>query len=216
MKSLYTEYVKQEKDFSELQEKLKHFHKGNLRKRTIGGKDYYYLQYREDKHIRSIYIHADEVDTITLEISQRKELEKAAKDAERRLKDYAAILGIHRTYRPVRNVDYEQYTLFMSTVAHDYKKLAREQFTEKYRTSKYRGINKRYLLGFYDYVNGIERGNTRRTSNLVLDPYTYLMYFKYGHKEILEEEIKRAIPAFLNQGLLITNIQEAVNGTYSK
>jgi hypothetical protein len=216
MKSLYREYVKQEKAFSEIQEKLKHFRKGNLRKRSIGGKTYYYLQYREDKHIRSIYIHADEVDTITVEISQRKELEKAAKEAEHRLKAYAEILGIHRTYRPVRNVDYAEYTLFMSAVAHDYKNLDHEHFTEKYRTSRYRGINKRYLVGFYDYVNGVERGNTRRTNDLILDPYTYLMYFKYGHKEILAEEIKRAIPAFLNQGLLITNIQEAVNGAYSK
>ena len=151
-----------------------------------------------------------------LEISKRKELEKAAKEAERRLNDYATILGIHRTYRPVRNVDYKEYTLFMSAVAHDYKTLDRERFTEKYRISKYRGINKRYLTGFYDYVNGIERSNSRRTNDLVLDPYTYLMYFKYGQKEILEEEIKRAIPAFLNQGLLITSIQEAVNGTYNK
>ena len=39
------------------------------------------------------------------------------------------------------------------------------------------------------------------------------MYFKYNDKSSLDEELKRAIPAFLNQGLLVTTIQEAVNGT---
>jgi hypothetical protein len=42
------------------------------------------------------------------------------------------------------------------------------------------------------------------------------MYFKYGDKEALAEELKHAIPAFLNRGLLITNIQEAVNGSSGK
>ena len=40
------------------------------------------------------------------------------------------------------------------------------------------------------------------------------MYFKYGQKNILEDEIKKAIPAFLHRGLLITNVQEALNGTH--
>ena len=37
------------------------------------------------------------------------------------------------------------------------------------------------------------------------------MYFKYGDKGALEEELKKAIPAFLNKGLLITSVQEAVD-----
>ncbi len=216
MNTIQAKYIKQEKKLSDIREKMEHFRKGNLRKRTIGKKDYYYLQYRDNNHIRSIYIPADEVSTTVSEIHTRKELEKKAKEAERRLKEYAALLGIHRTYRPVRKVDYGEYTLFMSAVAHDYKTLDHDHFTDKYMISRYRGINKRYLIGFFDYINGIERRNTRRTNDLVLDPYTYLMYFKYGQKSVLEEEVKRAIPAFLNQGLLVTDIQEAVNGTYSK
>ena len=104
----------------------------------------------------------------------------------------------------------------MSTVAHDYKTLSMDIFSEKYDTTKYRGLNKRYLLAFLDYINGIERQNTRKTNDLVLDPYTYLLYYKYGDKTVLEEELKKAIPAFLNRGLLITNVQEAVNGTFDR
>ena len=36
------------------------------------------------------------------------------------------------------------------------------------------------------------------------------MYYKYGDQSVLDAELKRAIPAFLNRGLLITNVQEAV------
>ena len=82
---------------------------------------------------------------------------------------------------------------------------------EAYDVSKYRGIQKRYLSGFIDYINGIERENNRKTNDLVLDPYTYLRYFKYGRKEAMQEGLKRAIPAFLVRGLLITEVQEAVN-----
>ena len=82
---------------------------------------------------------------------------------------------------------------------------------KKYDITKYRGINKRYLAGYLDYICDIERPITRKTNDLVLDPYTYLMYFKYDQKDVLNEELQRAIPAFLCRGLLITNVQEAVN-----
>ena len=102
----------------------------------------------------------------------------------------------------------------MSSVAHDYKTLELESFIEKYDVSKYRGINKRYIAGFLDYISDIDRGSMRKTNDLVLDPYTYLMYFKYGNKDVLKQEVQKAIPAFLNKGLLITNVQEAVGGTF--
>ena len=37
----------------------------------------------------------------------------------------------------------------------------------------------------------------------------------YGKKDILESRIENEVPEFLMQGLLITNIQEAVGGTLS-
>lgn len=210
------EYKKIESELLDLQGKLKDCTKGSLRKRMIKGREYYYLQYREDGHVRSDYIALDKIESIRLEIAERKRIEVQIKQLQERLIRYAKLIGIHRSYRPVRNVNYDDYTLFMSTVAHDYKTLGRESFIVKYDVSKYRGINKRYLAGFLDYVSGIERHNMRKTNDLVLDPYTYLMYYKYGDKDALNEELKRAIPAFLNRGLLITNVQEAVNGSFDK
>lgn len=209
-------YKKIESELLDLQGKLKDCTKGSLRKRMIKGREYYYLQYREDGHVRSDYIALDKIESIRLEIAERKRIEVQIKRLQERLIRYAKLIGIHRSYRPVRNVNYDDYTLFMSTVAHDYKTLGRENFIVKYDVSKYRGINKRYLAGFLDYVSGIERQNMRKTNDLVLDPYTYLMYYKYGDKDALNEELKRAIPAFLNRGLLITNVQEAVNGSFDK
>lgn len=210
------EYKKIESELLDLQGKLKDCTKGSLRKRMIKGREYYYLQYREDGHVRSDYIAMDKIESIRLEIAERKRIEVQIKQLQERLIRYAKLIGIHRSYRPVRNVNYDDYTLFMSTVAHDYKTLGRESFIVKYDVSKYRGINKRYLAGFLDYVSGIERHNMRKTNDIVLDPYTYLMYYKYGDKDALNEELKRAIPAFLNRGLLITNVQEAVNGSFDK
>ena len=216
MRNYQKEYNQINEELVKLQERINTCPKGSLRRRKIKNGEYYYLQYREGKHVRSRYVSADEVEGLRVEIELRKELEDAARNLKKRLNSYAKLIGIHRTYRPVKNVDYEQYTLFMSSVAHDYKSLETDEFILKYDVTKYRGLNKRYLAGFMDYINGIDRQNTRRTNDLVLDPYTYLMYYKYGHKEALDQELKRAIPAFLNRGLLVTNVQEAVNGSFDK
>ncbi|MCR5329671.1 MAG: hypothetical protein K6E62_00585 [Lachnospiraceae bacterium] len=210
MNNCLDEYNSIDAELSKILEKLEDYPKGCLRKRTIRGREYFYLQFREGKHVRSLYVHADKVPDMQVIIEERRALEQKARDLQARAEKYAKLIGIHRSYRPVKNVDYEDYTLFMSTVAHDYKIMEPDEFIRKYDVSKYRGINKRYIGGFLDYINGIDRHNTRRTNDLVLDPYTYLMYFKYGNKDVLKEELKKAIPAFLNRGLLITNVQESV------
>ncbi|MBQ8956501.1 MAG: hypothetical protein IJ075_06000 [Lachnospiraceae bacterium] len=211
-----SEYNRMNKELLKLQEKIRNCPKGSIRKRTFKGREYCYLQYRDGKHIRSLYVKRSEVESLKIEIETRRKLEESARKLQSRLNSYAKLIGIHRTYRPVKNVDYEQYTLFMSTVSHDYKKMDPDDFLRKYDVSKYRGLNKRYLAGYLDYINGIDRQNVRKTNDLILDPYTYLMYYKYGNKEVLEEELKSAIPVFLSRGLLITNVQEAVNGAFDK
>ena len=209
------DYQNKAEEFNKLKKQIKELPKGSLRKRTIKGKEYCYLQYRDGQHVRSRYIKPDEVEELQAEIETRRSLESEARALQTRLNCYAKLFCEHTSYRPVKDVDYEAYSLFMSTVAHDYRSMDIDHFIVKYDVSKYRGLNKRYLAGFLDYINGINRPNTRKTNDLVLDPYTYLMYFKYGQKEVLSEELKKAIPAFLNRGLLITNVQEAVNGSFS-
>jgi len=213
MNDFQNEYVAINKELMNQCKQLEEYPKGSLRRRVIKNKEYYYLQYREGKHVKSRYVHADEVAAILNMIEERKKLKKNIREMQARLEKYARLLGVHRSYRPVKDVDYKDYTLFMSMVAHDYKTLELDLFMKKYDVSKYRGINKRYIAGFLDYISGIDRGNVRKTNDLVLDPYTYLMYFKYGNKDIIMQEVKKAIPAFLNRGLLITDVQEAVGGT---
>ncbi len=209
-------YNKMNKQLIDIENRISAYPKGSLRRRVMHGKEYYYIQYRDADRVKSFYVTMGDVDKARAEIEARKKLEKKAKELEKRLLQYARLIGKHRHYRPVKNVDYEQYTLFMSTIAHDHKNMKWEEFLEKYNESKYRGLNKRYLAGYLDYINGVDRCNKRKTNDLVLDPYTYLMYFKYDKKEVLEEELERAIPAFLNRGLLITDVQEAVNGTFGR
>ena len=215
MSEYLEEYYTIEKELKQLKSSLSEYPKGVIRRRSIKGKEYFYLQYRDGKQVKSDYIRADEVPVISKRIKERKETEEQIRLLQSKAESYAKTLGVHRSYRPVKDVDYKEYTLFMSSVAHDYKLLKPEAFIEKYDVSKYRGLNKRYLAGFLDYISGIERNTVRRTNDLVLDPYTYLMYFKYEDKESLNQELKKAIPAFLCRGLLITNVQEAVNGTLS-
>ena len=102
-------YNRMNDELSRLQERINSYPKGSLRKRKIGGHDYYYLQYRDGKHVRSRYIRSDEVEGIRLEIEARKDLESEAGKLQARLSSYAKLIGVHRSYRPVKNVDYEQY-----------------------------------------------------------------------------------------------------------
>ncbi len=165
--------------------------KGKLRVRKIKGRDYYYLQFREGKHVRSQYVKRSEVPKLSKQIERRAAIKGKLEETKTRLAAYEQLLGIHRTYRPVKGIDYQDYTLFMSSLAHDYKRLGRDGFLEKYDISKHRGLNKRYLRGFIDYITGIESRSARKTNDLVLDPYTHLMYFKELALEIKKAGIGR-------------------------
>ena len=211
-KTIFKEYNALLKKTEALRKKEDSLPKGNLRTRIINGKDYYYLQFRDGRHVRSRYVKKEEVPALSKQIEERNAVRKRLEEAKTRLAVYEQSLCIHSSYRPVKNVDYQEYSLFMSLLAHDFKRLGRNGFLEKYDISKHRGLNKRYLRGFIDDITGIENRSARKTNDLVLDPYTHLMYFKYGDKSVLEQELKKAIPAFLNQGLLVTSVQEAVHG----
>lgn len=165
---------------------------------------------KQGDKVRSVYIDKKAAIEIEKEITERKRIESIIRELKQRKKILEKKLGI-REYLPEKEVDYENYSLFMSQLAYDHKRLGTEGFMEKYDTSKYRGIYKRYLKGYLNYISGKKTENNRKSNKLILDPYTYLMYFKYGNKDVLDEELLKAIPEFLNQGLLITNVQEAVH-----
>ncbi len=109
MKEYQSEYNKLNKELTMLQEKIGSCPKGSLRRRTIKGREYCYLQYRDGKHVRSRYISPGEVEELQIEIETRRKYEDEARKLQHRLNSYAKLIGIHRVYRPVKNVDYDQY-----------------------------------------------------------------------------------------------------------
>lgn len=120
--------------------------------------------------------------------------------------------------KPRRFVNYNKYTLFMSFLAHEFKRLGIEKFIEEFSNKKYRGIYKKYLDSYIEYINNKRLGITEECEVypriLVVEPYVYKTYFKFKDREILNKALKKAVPEFLKRGILITEIQEAVNAPY--
>lgn len=194
---------------------------GSIQKKKINGRFYTYLQYRAGGHVKSDYIPDENCDAVSKKINQRKELLTEKKllteektKIERALGSKLIEEGEFSSYKPIRSVDYKTYTLYMSELAHTLKKLGKDAFINKYSNVRIKGIKGRYLNGLLDYLQG-NSGKQRNSTSLILDPYTYQMYFKYKDTSVLKESLKRAIPQFLKQGLLVTDIQEAVNGTFN-
>lgn len=71
----------------EIEQKLSVLPKGYISKKTIGGKQYLYLQTRNGDTVESKYIKAEEVEEITKHLSLRKEYEAALPDILIRLAD---------------------------------------------------------------------------------------------------------------------------------
>ena len=62
-----------------LEEQISLLPEGSVGKKTINGKDYFYLRWTEDKKGKEKYIPADEVEGLKDEIAKRKVLEKDSK-----------------------------------------------------------------------------------------------------------------------------------------
>ena len=71
----------------EIEQKLSVLPKGYISKKTIGGKQYLYLQTRNGDTVESKYIKAEEADEITNQISLRKEYEAKLPEVILRLAD---------------------------------------------------------------------------------------------------------------------------------
>ena len=71
----------------EIEQKLSVLPKGYISKKTIGGKQYLYLQTRNGDTVASKYIKAEELDEITSQLSLRKEYEAELPEILIRLAD---------------------------------------------------------------------------------------------------------------------------------
>ena len=75
MKNIVSEYKKLLDLKFEIEQKLSVLPKGYISKKTIGGKQYLYLQIRNGNTIESKYIKSDEVEKLTKQLYLRKEYE---------------------------------------------------------------------------------------------------------------------------------------------
>lgn len=195
---------------------------GSIQQKKIGNGTYFYRQYREGKTVKTVFVAADQLAEVKGDIDRRKEIEKRLREINTEINQLIKALGpdIHaipgfKDYKPVKNVDYKDYTMYMSHLAHEVKRLGKEEFVIEYREAKESGVRARYLKALVNYLTKNQNTKVYNSANIVLDPLTYQMYFTYGKKDILESRIEKAIPEFLMQGLLITDIQEAVGGSSS-
>lgn len=195
---------------------------GSIQRKRIKKGIYYYQQYREGAAVKTVFIPADRVDDMMKSIERRRAVDIRLKEVNLEISQIVRALGayIHeiadfKDYKPVKNVDYKEYTMYMSYLAHELKRMGKNDFLATYSCVKEKGIKARYLKALISYLSQSSSKKTYSSANIVLDPLTYQMYFVYGKKDIIDVSLKKAVPEFLAQGLLITNIQEAVGGTLS-
>ena len=63
----------------ELEQQISYLPEGSITKKTIGGKEYFYHRWTENKKRREKYIPADELENFRAQIEQRKALEQELK-----------------------------------------------------------------------------------------------------------------------------------------
>lgn len=116
--------------------------------------------------------------------------------------------------RPKLFVNYSRFCLFISHLAHEYKRMGLEAFVEKYSGMKYRGIYKNYLDAYIEYHQNKAKvvviKYESKSNVLVTDTIVYELYYKFGEKCIMNELSPDAVPEFLKYGFLITDVHEAV------
>ena len=89
---LKEEYDRISRIIYSVQKELEELPKGYISEKKIKGHIYYYLQYRENRKMKTIYIKKNEVDAYRNLISHRKELEKDLKELNQSLKKLERVL----------------------------------------------------------------------------------------------------------------------------
>ena len=70
---------------AELEQQISNLPAGSVTKKTVGGKDYFYHRWTENKKRREKYIPADELENFRAQIERRKELEQELKALKKQL-----------------------------------------------------------------------------------------------------------------------------------
>ena len=70
---------------ADLEQQIASFPRGSITKKTINGKEYFYHRWTEDKKRREKYIPMDDLESMRLQIEQRKILEQELKALKKQL-----------------------------------------------------------------------------------------------------------------------------------
>lgn len=90
---LLEEYARSLRISEALEAEIAGLPRGSIRERVVGGRSYYYLQYRDGSHVRSDYIPRDAVDSVRGQLQIRAEDIAALREQERARKQIERALG---------------------------------------------------------------------------------------------------------------------------
>lgn len=82
-KAVINEYQVLMKKEKLLRDALSELPFGYLQKKTISGKEYYYLQHREGKKVKSVYVRKEDLEETKEKVEKRKEIEREIKDIKK-------------------------------------------------------------------------------------------------------------------------------------
>lgn len=111
-------------------------------------------------------------------------------------------------------VNYDKYGLFISHMAHEYKRLGFNGLKEKYKNNQFKGVYKRYYNAYILYLENKSNKIEFRCSNIpkvvTLDPIYYEIIKLTKDFTLIQEAIDKSKTEFLYFGLTMEDVQEAV------
>ncbi len=90
---LIEEYDRSSRILHAIEEENKSLPRGNIRQKLVGGRKYYYLQYREGKQVRSKYVKKADLELLQQNLKRRKENEASIKELTKSRKQIIKALG---------------------------------------------------------------------------------------------------------------------------
>ena len=86
------EYERMNRLIPNMEAEIRELPKGYISEKKIKSGTYYYLQYRENKKMKSVYLKREDVESYRILISRRKELEQKLKELQQEQKKLERIL----------------------------------------------------------------------------------------------------------------------------
>ena len=95
---LIEEYDRSLRILHAIEEENKSLPRGSIRQKIVGGRKYYYLQYREGKQVRSKYVKKADLELLQQNLKRRKENEASIKELTKSRKQIIKALGKDYVY----------------------------------------------------------------------------------------------------------------------